>query len=85
MESQNWIELSNQQLLDELKKTKSSKSTNAVIVGFLVGIMMYSAVKNGFGLFTFFPLVIAYFFVKKLKDNAVLENEIKNELEKRNA
>ena len=36
---------------------KSTNLYDAVIFGFLIGIAIYSSVKNGFGLLTFLPLV----------------------------
>ena len=50
-------ELSDQELLQEAKKVKTTYLYDAVIIGFLVGIAIYSSVKNGFGLLTFLPLV----------------------------
>lgn len=50
-------ELSDQELLQEVKKAKTTYLYDAVIFGFLVGIAIYSSVKNGFGLLTFLPLV----------------------------
>lgn len=49
-------ELTDQELLEKAKKMKSTKLYDAVIFGFLVGIAIYSSVKNGFGLLTFLPL-----------------------------
>ena len=39
---------------------KSNKTVNAVLIGFLVGVAIYSAVTNGFSFWTLFPLLIAY-------------------------
>ncbi|MCG8696969.1 MAG: hypothetical protein MI922_02855 [Bacteroidales bacterium] len=50
-------ELSDQELLQEAKKVKTTYLYDAVIIGFLVGIAIYSSMKNGFGLLTFLPLV----------------------------
>jgi riboflavin transporter FmnP len=55
-------ELTEQELLQEAKKMKSTSITNAVIIGFLVGIVIYSVAKNGLGFFTLIPLFIAYKF-----------------------
>ncbi len=50
-------ELTDEELLLEAKKNKPTMLYDTVIVGFLIGIAIYSSVKNGFGLLTFLPLV----------------------------
>ena len=57
---QELTELSNEALLKKQRELKNSKITNAAIIGFTIGIFCYSAVTNGFGAFTFFPLLIAF-------------------------
>lgn len=52
--------LSDQELLDEAKKLKSFSITNAFIIGFLVGIVIYSVAKNTWGLLTLIPLYFVY-------------------------
>jgi riboflavin transporter FmnP len=59
-------ELSDQELIHEAKKKKSSSITNALLIGFLIGILIYSIVKNSLGFFTLVPLFLAY----KLMDNS---------------
>ncbi len=49
--------LTNEELLQEAKKSRSVYIMDAVILGFLIGVAVYSAVRNGFGLLTFLPLV----------------------------
>lgn len=77
-------ELSNEELLKKSKELKNSKIINAAIVGFTIGIFCYSAVKNGFGLFTFFPLIITYLVVKNAKNDKILAAEVEKELKNRN-
>jgi len=84
MKPENLISLSDQELLQKLKKLKTNKIIDAVLVGFTVGIVVYSAVKNGFGFFTFFPLIITYVIVRNSKNNQILENEMQRELQSRN-
>ncbi|MCA1764066.1 MAG: FUSC family protein [Cryomorphaceae bacterium] len=50
-------ELSDEELLAAWKTAKSMKGYDAVIFGVLIGIAIYSVVKNGFGLLTFLPLI----------------------------
>lgn len=76
--------LSDRELLQKMKSIKRHKIIDAFLIGFTVGIVIYGAVKNGFGFFTFFPLLIAYAVFKNSANNRILENEIKNELKSRN-
>lgn len=73
------------ELLQKKKKLKNDKTIGAAIVGFTVGIAIYSAVKNGLDFFTFFPLFLAYIFIKNSSNNKLLEQEIEQEIESRNA
>jgi hypothetical protein len=58
-------ELTDQELLDEAKKMKSFSITNALIIGFLMGIIFYSFAKNSWGMLTLIPL---YFVYKLIND-----------------
>ncbi len=62
-------QLTNEELLEKRKKVKSENTTNAVIVGILVGISVYSTVINGLGVFTFFPIFFALFAAGRWKKN----------------
>lgn len=70
-------ELSNDELLQYKKKLKSEKITNAVILGFMVGVAVYSTWKNGFGFFTFFPLLFIPFAKNHTKKVVALESELR--------
>lgn len=83
MKTKKLTELSNQELLQKIKTIKTNKLIDALIVGITIGIVLYSAVKNGFGFFTFFPLIVTYLIVKNSENNKILENEIVNELNSR--
>ena len=58
-------EFTNQELLEEAKKLKSFSMTNALLIGFLFGIIIYSFAKNSWGLLTLIPL---YFIYKLVND-----------------
>lgn len=68
--------LSDQELLAEAKKMKSFSITNAFFIGFLLGIIIYSLVKNSWGMLTIIPL---YFIYKMVNDP---KNKRSKELEK---
>jgi uncharacterized membrane protein YbjE (DUF340 family) len=52
--------LSDQELLAEAKKLKSFSITHAFIIGFFIGIVVYSFAKNTWGLLTLIPLYLIY-------------------------
>lgn len=70
-------ELTDQELLDADKKIKSNPITDAVLIGFLVGIIIFSVVKNTWGLVTLLPLFLIYIFLKKGKNKKGLQEELK--------
>jgi len=74
MEQKKLTELTDQELLQEAKKRKSAPIINAVLIGFLIGIVFYSVVKNSWGFFTLIPLFIAYKLINSSKyDSKELE------------
>lgn len=85
MKPESLTELSDQELLQKIKNIKTNNIIDATIIGFTIGIVIYSAVKNGFGFFTFFPLILTYVIVRNSTNNKILEKEIQKELESRNS
>ena len=80
MEQKTLSELTDQELLLEAKKRKSVAITNAVLIGFLAGIIFYSVMKNTLGLLTLIPL----FFIYKLTNNSKYNSqELENLLKER--
>jgi uncharacterized membrane protein YbjE (DUF340 family) len=79
MEQKVLSELTDQELLDEAKKMKSFSITNALIIGFLVGVVFYSVVKSTRGMLTLIPLYLIYKIVNdpKNKRNKDLEKLLK--------
>jgi hypothetical protein len=57
MEEKELTKLSDEDLLKYAKTIKNTKLFDSMAIGLLVGISIYSSVKNGFGLLTFLPLV----------------------------
>lgn len=70
--------LSNEELSELRKKTKSSLRISAVLMGLLIGVAAYSAVKNGLKFATFFPLIFVYLLAKNQKDHKAIDKEIKS-------
>ncbi len=85
MKTTNIAELHTADLYKKLKRLKSEKIMNAVLIGFAVGIFAYSGIVSGFGLGSILALILAYFFVKNAKNRDALEKEVVNELETREA
>jgi len=78
MNQKNTVELSDEELLQEVKRMKATKLYDPVIFGVLIGIAIYSTVKNGLGLLTFLPLVYLPIAAKnklKIKELAKLLKE----------
>lgn len=72
-------ELTDQELLEEAKKLKSFSVTNAFIIGFLIGIVIFSIVKSTFGFLMLIPLYLIYKMANdpKAKRSKALERLLK--------
>jgi VIT1/CCC1 family predicted Fe2+/Mn2+ transporter len=81
MKGKKLSELTDQELLQEARKMKSTSITNAVLVGVLIGIVVYSIMKNSLG----FLALILLFLVYKLINNSKYNNkELEDLLKARN-
>jgi hypothetical protein len=69
--------LTDQQLLEAAKNNKPSPLFDAFFIGFLIGILVYSAAANAWGLVTIVPLVLIYAFLKKPKQYEAIRKELK--------
>lgn len=74
--------MTDQELLDEAKKLKSFPITNALLIGFLAGIIVFSFVKNSWGILTLIPLFFIYKMVNDPKNKRV--KELQNIFNERN-
>lgn len=70
-------ELSDEELLEKAKKKQSMDITNALLIGFMMGVVVYSIVKNTWGFFTLLPLFIAYKLYNNSKKDKALEEILK--------
>lgn len=77
MKKEELSELTNQELLDQADKMKSNSISNAVFIGILIGIIIYSIVKNSFGFFTLIPLFFVYKAFNNSKNKKALEKHLK--------
>ena len=60
MKDKKLSELTDQELLDEAKKMKSNSIIHALLIGIMIGIIIYGVVKNNLGFLTLIPLYFAY-------------------------
>ncbi|MPR32439.1 FUSC family protein [Cytophagaceae bacterium SJW1-29] len=70
--------LTDQELLQEVKKNKSTTIINGFLFGVMIGIAIYSTWKNGVGFFTLVPLVFAFFAFNNSKKSKALAAEVKS-------
>ena len=70
-------EYSDEELLEEGKKIKSSNIMDAMIIGVLIGISIYSAFRNGVGLLSFLPFVYLPIAAKNKIRNKQIEELLK--------
>ena len=73
MKQKDLTELTDQELLEESKKPKSNTATNALLIGFLIGILLYSILVNSIGFFSLIPLFFIFKLVNKSKNDEELE------------
>jgi len=69
--------LTDEELLVEAKKMKSSSITNALLIGTFIGIIIYSVVKSTVGFFTLIPLFIVYKLLNSSKNDDALKKILK--------
>jgi hypothetical protein len=74
---QNLSELSDAQLLQEAKKLKTKNIINGFLVGFMIGVIVYSIINKSISVFTFIPLVLIYKIVNDAKNDAPLKEILK--------
>ena len=77
MTPENLSELTDEDLLLEGKKIKSTTIVNAILFGVMIGVATYSTVKNGLGILTFFPLLFIQMLLKNNARKKAFESELK--------
>jgi hypothetical protein len=73
-------QLSDDELLEEFRRIKPSPMTDAFLIGFLVGIIVFGVVASAWTFFALIPLYLIYVFLKK----SDRYDALKEELERRN-
>lgn len=77
MNQQEISQLTDKELLEAAKNNKPSPIIDAFFIGFLVGIIIYSAAANTWGLVTLIPLMLIYALLKKPKQYETIKEELK--------
>lgn len=75
MQQTDFSTLSDEELLAEAKNLKSFSITNAVFIGFLFGIVLYSVFNNSFGFLMLIPLYMIHRLVNDPKSKRLKELE----------
>lgn len=73
-------ELTDEELLQAAKKMKTTLAFDAGIIGFLIGVSVFSIVRKGFGLLSFLPLI----YLPVAAKNKAKKKELDNLLKERN-
>ena len=78
MKSLNLSELSNQELMEEEKKQKSSVIIIRIMMGVVMGIAIYSATHKGSFLIACLPFFFIPFFVKSENNYKAVKTEMES-------
>lgn len=81
MEPRKLSDLTDQELLAEAKKIKSTAIIDACLIGFLIGVVFYSIINKSFGFLMLIPIFLAYKLINKPKHN---KQELETLLKERN-
>lgn len=81
MEAKNLSALSDEELLQEAKKARTSAIIHAGFIGFLIGIVVYSVAKQSWGYLT---LILAYFAFRLFRRSNQDTRELDRILKERN-
>jgi hypothetical protein len=73
MKQKEQSELTDQAPLGEAKKTKSNAIANALLIGFMIGVVIWSVAKNTIGIFTLIPLYFVYKLINNSKNDKALK------------
>jgi uncharacterized membrane protein YfcA len=74
--------LTNEELLNEAKKLKSTQIIDATLIGVLIGILIYSVTADNFSYFL--GIILLYVAYKLISKNKYKKTEINNLLKERN-
>jgi uncharacterized membrane protein len=70
-------QLTDQELLAEAKKMKKASIMSALLIGIMIGVVIWSVAQNTVGLFTLIPLYFIWKVVNGSNNNKELEEVLK--------
>lgn len=73
MDEQELSQLSDDELRARRKEMKTAEIAHAVLIGFMVGIIIFSVAKNTWGLVTLIPLFFIFKVLHKPERNRALK------------
>ena len=76
-------EMNDDELAQKLKSLKNSRIIEAALIGFTVGVVVYSVTMHGLTFPSLFPLLIVYLVYRNSKNTEALRNEVEVELKNR--
>ncbi|MEZ4984902.1 MAG: FUSC family protein [Saprospiraceae bacterium] len=71
-------DLTDEELLAEAKKLRKNTITDAFLIGFMAAVVVYSLVKNTWGMLTLIPLYFIYQLSKKSTRKEDIEKLLKD-------
>ena len=69
--------LTDDELLAKAKKMKSNEIMSALVIGIMIGVVIWSVVQNTVGIFTLVPLYFIYKMVSNPNEHAQLKEVLK--------
>ncbi len=77
MKKEELARLSDEELLKVADQNAPTPVVDAFLIGFLIGIIIYGVAANALGFFALLPLFLIYLLLKKPKQQAALNKELK--------
>lgn len=77
MKQEELARLSDEELLSHARNNKPNPIFDAFFIGFLIGIIIFGVAVNAMGWLMLVPLFLIYLFLKKPKQHAALQAELK--------
>lgn len=78
MKTNKLTDLTDQELILEQKKRKSTSISYSIIIGIMIGVSIYGYIKNGFSFFTVMPIMFFPTFIINWKNYQEAINEVKS-------
>ncbi len=76
MERDDFAKLSDEEIIDLSKKAKAKTWLNALLIGIMIGVLVYGVAKGNIGIFTLAILYVLYKIFTKPKENSLLKEEL---------